>query len=218
MPCKIKICCINSVEEAKLAISFGADALGLVGKMPSGPGPIEDELIAHITKHIPSPIDSFLLTSEQSAVEIINHVKRVNTSTVQIVDELSEGTYHQIREALPHLKIVQVIHVTNEESIAQALKVHEWVDAILLDSGNPKAAIKTLGGTGNTHNWEISRQLVKAAAVPVFLAGGLKAENVAEAINIVQPYGVDICSGVRTDGKLDEEKLRNFINVVKSIS
>ena len=199
-----------------LAIAHGADALGLVGKMPSGPGPIEDDLIATIAKTIHPPIASFLLTSEQSSSSIIDHVRRTGVNTVQIVDELTTGTYDQIHDALPHVRIVQVIHVGGKESIEQALTIHRHVDAILLDSGNPKAAIKTLGGTGNTHNWNISRELVKAVNVPVFLAGGLNANNVREAIQTAQPFGVDICSGVRTDGKLDIEKLHAFISAVHS--
>src|SRR5688572_28878140 len=217
MRTRIKICCISSIEEAKMAIAHGADALGLVGKMPSGPGPIPDELIAEITTHIPPPIASFLLTSEQSSQQIISHIKRVGTNTVQIVDELSEGKYHQIREALPNVKLVQVIHVTGPESIDQATGVHDDVDAILLDSGNPKAAIKTLGGTGNVHNWDISRDLVKAVRIPVFLAGGLNAGNVKDAIRHVQPFGVDICSGVRTNGKLDIQKLEAFVQAVNDV-
>ncbi len=214
MRTRIKICCISSIEEAALAIKHGADALGLVAKMPSGPGPIADELIAAIAKTIHPPISSFLLTSEQSASGIINHVQKVNTNTVQIVDELTAGSYQQIREALPHLKIVQVIHVTGEESIEQALAIKDKVDAILLDSGNPSAAIKTLGGTGNTHNWNISRKLVEQVGIPVFLAGGLHAGNVGEAVATVQPFGVDICSSVRTNGKLDAEKLSSFIKAL----
>ncbi len=217
MSCKIKICCISSHEEARLAIRHGADALGLVGKMPSGPGPITDELINSIAKTIHPPIASFLLTSEQSATDIIAHVNRVHTNTVQIVDELVEGTYQEIRNALPHLRIVQVIHVTGEESIGQALRVHQQVDAILLDSGNPKATIKTLGGTGNTHDWSLSHELVKEVSVPVFLAGGLHAGNVQEAIDRVKPFGVDVCSGVRSNGKLDLQKLSTFINAVKAV-
>lgn len=217
MHCKIKICCISSHEEARLAIRHGADALGLVGKMPSGPGPIEDELIASITKTIHPPIASFLLTSEQSATNIIAHINRVHTNTVQIVDELTEGSYEEIKKALPQLKIVQVIHVTGSESITQAIKIHQQVDAILLDSGNPAAAVKTLGGTGNTHNWYISRDLVKEVSVPVFLAGGLHAGNVQEAIETVRPFGVDICSGVRSNGKLDVQKLAAFIHAVRSL-
>ena len=215
MKVRIKICCIASIAEARMAIRNGADAIGLVGKMPSGPGPIDDELIAMIATTVPPPIASFLLTSEQSATGIVQHVKRVHTNTVQIVDELAEGTYEHIREALPPLRIVQVIHVTGKESIEEAIRLQKSVDAFLLDSGNPKAAIKTLGGTGNIHNWDISREIVRSVAVPVFLAGGLNAGNVYDAINKVQPFGVDICSGVRTDGKLDESKLKQFIAAVR---
>ncbi len=215
MRTRVKICCISSIEEARLAIAHGADALGLVGKMPSGPGPIADELIASITRIIHPPLASFLLTSEQSAKGIVEHVKRVHTNTVQIVDELEEGSYQHIREVLPHLRIVQVIHVTGKESIDEALAVSRNVDAILLDSGNPKATVKTLGGTGNTHNWEISREIVKAVGIPVFLAGGLNAGNVKEAIETVHPFGVDICSGVRTNGQLDADKLSAFMISVR---
>ena len=199
-----------------MAIRHGADAVGLVGQMPSGPGPIPDELIASIAKTIHPPLASFLLTSEQSSSAIIDHIKRTGVNTVQIVDELIEGRYEDIRQSLPYIRIVQVIHVTGDESIEQALKVHDQVDAILLDSGNPKAAIKTLGGTGNTHNWSVSRELVRQVKAPVFLAGGLNGGNVKQAIEEVQPFGVDICSGVRTDGKLDRQKLEAFISAVHS--
>ena len=217
MRTRIKICCISSLLEAKMAIEYGADALGLVGKMPSGPGPIPDWLIAEIVKTIHPPIASFLLTSEQSSEEIIYHIKRVDTNTVQIVDELTTGTYSDIRTALPHLKIVQVIHVTGEESIDEAVRVSPNVDALLLDSGSPKASLKTLGGTGNVHNWDLSREIVNAVDIPVFLAGGLHANNVRQAIETVRPFGVDICSGVRTQGRLDPNKLEAFIKAVHSL-
>lgn len=217
MRIRIKICCISSLHEAKLAIDHGADALGLVGKMPSGPGPIPDWLISEIVKTIHPPVASFLLTCEQSSEEIIYHVKRVDTNTVQIVDELTTGTYDDIRTALPHLKIVQVIHVVDDKSIGEAVRVAPNVDALLLDSGNPKATTKTLGGTGNIHNWEISRDIVQAVTVPVFLAGGLHSGNIREAIKKVQPFGVDICSGVRSEGKLDPNKLESFVRAVHSI-
>jgi phosphoribosylanthranilate isomerase len=216
MAVKVKICCIASIQEAKMAIDAGADAVGLVARMPSGPGPIADELIAEIAKTIPLHIDSFLLTCEQSSFNIIGHIKRTGTSTVQIVDELTEGSYQHIRDELPRIKIVQVLHVGGEETIDEALKLQEHVDYFLLDSGNPKAEIKTLGGTGNVHDWKISRRLVESVAVPVFLAGGLNGENVRQAIELVQPYGVDLCSGVRTNGHLDAEKLERFFKAVRN--
>jgi phosphoribosylanthranilate isomerase len=205
---------MGSVKEAELAIKYGADALGLVGKMPSGPGPITDELIAEIVKKIPPPIATFLLTSETSAQQIINHHRRVNTNTIQIVDALEERKYLFIKQNLPAIKLVQVIHVIDESSVDEALKVAENVDAILLDSGNPKLAVKELGGTGRVHNWKLSRRIVERGKVPVFLAGGLNAINVKQAINEVQPFGLDLCSGVRTNGHLDEEKLAAFFKAV----
>ncbi len=205
-----------SFAEASMAIRNGADAIGLVGKMPSGPGPIEDDLIASIARRIPPPVATFLLTSEQSAEGIISHINRVHTNTVQVVDELTKGVYADIREALPAVRIVQVIHVRGQESLEEALRLQNDVDAFLLDSGNPGATIKTLGGTGNTHDWNISREIVNKVNIPVFLAGGLNAANVKEAISQVNPFGVDICSGVRTNGKLDEAKLKAFIAAVNS--
>jgi phosphoribosylanthranilate isomerase len=211
---RIKICCINSIEEAKIAVGFGASAIGLVGKMPSGPGPISDELIREIASAIPPPVATFLLTSETSVNEIIRHHQRTNTNTVQIVDSLSEGTYAQLRSALPSTKIVQVIHVVDEHSVDEAVRISESVDAILLDSGNPNLKIKELGGTGRVHNWELSRQIRIDSKCPVFLAGGLKPENVKQAIETVRPYGVDVCSGVRTGGNLDIQKLEFFFHEV----
>lgn len=207
---RVKICCISSVEEAQMAIQAGASALGLVGHMPSGPGVISDELIAEIAAAVPPPISTFLLTSETKAEDIIAHQKRVQTHTIQLVDALTEGSYQEIREALPGVKLIQVIHVTGESSIGEAEAIAPQVDAILLDSGNPNLAVKELGGTGRVHNWEISKQIRSRLDVPVFLAGGLKAENAHQAIREVGPFGLDLCGGVRTDGNLDPAKLRAF--------
>jgi len=210
MTLRIKICCIKSEYEARTAIEFGASAIGLVGRMPSGPGPIPDKLIRQIAETVPPPVATFLLTSETSVSEIIEHHHRTNTNTIQIVDSLSSGTYSQLKAALPGVKIVQVIHVIDEKSVDEALGISEMVDAILLDSGNPKLKVKELGGTGRVHNWKLSRQIRENSKCPVFLAGGLNPENVRKAIEEVQPFAVDVCSGVRTDGKLDRQKLELF--------
>ena len=207
---KIKICCIANVEEAELAVRYGASALGLVGEMPSGPGPIADEKIFEIAGAVPPPIATFLLTSQTTASGIIEHHRRTRTNTIQIVDELEGRTYRAIREALPGVKLVQVIHVRDERSVDEAAELAEYVDAILLDSGNPGLPVKELGGTGRRHDWQLSRRIVETVGKPVFLAGGLNAGNVGEAIRTVRPFGLDICSGVRTDGKLDEQKLAEF--------
>jgi phosphoribosylanthranilate isomerase len=197
-----------------MAMSYGASAIGLVGRMPSGPGPIEDELIKSIAITIPPPIATFLLTCEISAEQIIAHHKRTFTNAIQLVDELHEEDYLIIKKALPAIKLVQVIHVIDEVSVEQAIKVSENVDAILLDSGNPKLAIKELGGTGRVHNWELSRRIKESISIPLFLAGGLTYQNVQQAIEEVEPYGVDVCSGVRTNRQLDENKLKAFFEAV----
>jgi len=211
---RIKICCIRSVEEAKIAVSSGASAIGLVAKMPSGPGPISDDLIREIAATVPPPVATFMLTSETSVSEIIRHHQRTNTNTIQIVDSLTEGTYAELKSALPCVKIVQVIHVIDDNSINEAIRISESVDAILLDSGNPNLKIKELGGTGRVHNWELSRQIRMSSKCPVFLAGGLKPENVRQAIETVRPFGVDVCSGVRTGDNLDIQKLEDFFSEV----
>ena len=208
---RIKICCISRENEAKTAIEFGASAIGLVARMPSGPGPISDELIRQIADTIPPPVATFLLTSETTVRKIIEHHNRTKTNTIQIVDSLLSGTYSQLKTALPCVKIVQVIHVIDERSVDEAIGISEMVDAILLDSGNPKLKIKELGGTGRIHNWKLSRQIRDKSKCPVFLAGGLNPENVRQAIEEVQPFAVDVCSGVRTDGNLDRKKLELFI-------
>jgi len=211
MKIRIKICCISTINEAKLAIESGTDAIGLVAKMPSGPGPIPDELIRQIAQSVPPLIGTFLLTSETSAEEIIRHHKRAHTNTIQIVDLLSVGTYSQIREALPSVKIVQVIHVIDSNSVEMAIRISDNVDALLLDSGNPNLKIKELGGTGRVHNWNLSRQIRDNAKCPIILAGGLRPENVRYAIEEVQPFAIDVCSGVRTNGALDKNKLCRFV-------
>jgi phosphoribosylanthranilate isomerase len=206
----VKICCIGSVEEAKLAINAGTSALGLVGHMPSGPGIIANELIAEIALSVPKNIETFLLTSETKVDEILKHYLKVKTTTIQLVDALTHGSHFEIKEALPNVKIVQVLHVLDEKSIEEAIHISSAVDMILLDSGNPNLKTKQLGGTGRVHNWEISKKIVENVKIPVFLAGGLNPSNALTAIQTVKPYGLDLCSGVRTNGKLDAQKLTSF--------
>ena len=211
---RVKICCINSEKEAKLAIKYGANALGLVGNMPSGPGVISDDLIHEISKAVLPPISTFLLTSETKAQKIIDHYKKVQTTTIQIVDKIEPSHYLKIKNELPHVKLVQVLHVRDEDSIQESKDISQYVDAILLDSGNLNLAVKELGGTGRTHDWEISRAIRESTSIPVFLAGGLKASNIKKAVSIVKPFGVDLCSGVRSDGQLDEKKLHQFFEAL----
>lgn len=213
---RVKICCISSVEEAAMAVEAGASALGLVSQMPSGPGVISEELIAEIAATVPPAIGTFLLTCRQSVDEIIAQQRACRTNTIQICDHLLRGTHRELKQALPGISIVQVVHVTGPESVEEAVAAAPHVDAILLDSGNQKLAVKELGGTGRTHDWTLSRTIREQLSVPLFLAGGLTPENVAEAIAAVQPFGLDLCSGVRNRGKLDKDKLDRFFAAVQA--
>jgi phosphoribosylanthranilate isomerase len=213
---KIKICCISSFEEASVAIEAGADILGLVGHMPSGPGIIDDELAAAIAANVPDHIETFLLTSETSAAGVIAHHQKVNSTAIQLVDDLIVGNHADIKSTLPGVKLIQVIHVIDQNSILQAIQIAPFVDALLLDSGNPSLAVKELGGTGRTHDWALSQQIIETVDVPVYLAGGLNQSNVKAAISTVKPYGIDLCSSVRSGGQLDVQKLKSFINKVHS--
>jgi phosphoribosylanthranilate isomerase len=214
---RVKVCCISSVEEARLAIRYGASALGLVSEMPSGPGIIPEDLIAKIAAIIPPAVSSFLLTSKQDARAIADQQRRCRANTVQICDRLESGTYAELREAMPGIALVQVIHVSGAGSLAEAVSAAPEVDAILLDSGNQSLKIKELGGTGRPHDWSVSRRIREAIEKPVFLAGGLNACNVLEAIRLVGPFAIDVCSGVRTDGRLDEAKLSDLFARVDSV-
>jgi len=207
---RIKICCIASVAEARLAIEQGASAVGLVSAMPSGPGPIPEDLIAEIAATIPPGVSSFLLTCQQDVDAIVDQQKRLRVNTIQLCDRLPQRSYAPLREALPGVSLVQVVHVTGPEAVEEAIAIAPEVDAVLLDSGNQSLPIKELGGTGRTHDWSLSRAIREAIDVPLFLAGGLKPENVAAAIREVRPFGVDVCSGLRTEGKLDPQKLAAF--------
>jgi len=212
---RVKICCIRSVEEAVLAVEAGASALGLVSHMPSGPGVIRDDEIAAIAATVPPAIGTFLLTSRQSVDEIVAQQRFCRTNTIQICDHLTRGTHRELKDALPGISIVQVIHVTGPASVEEAVAVAPHVDAILVDSGNQKLAVKELGGTGRTHDWTLSRKIRERIGIPMFLAGGLTPENVGQAIAEVGPFGLDLCSGVRTNGELDAEKLNLFFSAVR---
>jgi phosphoribosylanthranilate isomerase len=212
----IKICCIATVEEARLAHAAGASALGLVSSMPSGPGVIADSRIAEIAQAMRAlDVRTFLLTSRTRADEIAAQHVKAGTTTVQLVDALPIDELRRLRELLPRVELVQVIHVTGPESVTAALDVAPWVDAILLDSGNPALAVKELGGTGRTHDWSLSRRIRDAVApLPLWLAGGLRPHNVGAAIAAVRPHGLDLCTGVRSDGRLDPLKLAEFVAAV----
>ncbi len=211
---RVKVCCIRDEREARLAIDAGAAAVGLVSAMPSGPGVIDEPTIARLTAGVPPPVATFLLTSLVEVDALVAQQRRLRATTLQLVDRVAPGTHARLREALPGIGLVQVVHVTGEESVDEALALAPHVDALLLDSGNPSLAVKELGGTGRRHDWGLSRRIRESVDVALFLAGGLRPDNVREALARVGPFGLDVCSGVRTDGLLDERKLADFMRAV----
>ncbi|MGL4289758.1 MAG: phosphoribosylanthranilate isomerase [Phreatobacter sp.] len=212
---RVKICCISSVAEARMAIAAGADALGFVAAMPSGPGIVDDATIRAVTTDLPPPIASFLLTSRVRGLDIVDHVRACGANTVQIVDHIDPAEHAVVAVALPMVRRVQVIHVEGPQALDLIPAYEPYVHAFLLDSGKPGGTMRELGGTGRTHDWAVSRQFVARTAKPVFLAGGLNAGNAGQAIASVRPFGLDLCSGVRTEGHLDQAKLTAFMQAVR---
>ncbi len=224
MTVHFKVCCIRSAGEAELAIAAGAAAVGLVGEMPNGPGQISDDEIrdiaATIRRRYGEKIWTTLLTSRTEGDAITDHIAETGVNTVQIVDAPAAGAYAAIRKAHERVRLIQVIHVEDTGAVDAAKHAAQSVDVILLDSGKPSTAARTLGGTGETHDWAISRQIIEAVPIPVFLAGGLGPDNVAAAVAAVRPYGVDICSGIRDKAdayQLVPEKLEAFAAALRQI-
>ena len=207
----VKVCCIADLVEARLAVSAGAAAIGLVSEMPSGPGVIPDELIAEIAAAIPRPTETFLLTARRDADSIVDQYRRTGTTALQLVDHVPAAELRRLRAQLPAVRLVQVVHVSGEESIEEASGAAPLVDLLLLDSGNPRLPVRELGGTGREHDWSFSRRIRDSAGVPVLLAGGLHPGNARAAIEAVAPAGLDVCSGLRTGGRLDAGKLAAFL-------
>lgn len=209
---RLKICCISSTQEADLAIRYGAHALGLVAAMPSGPGPIHDDEIRWIASRVPPGVDTFLLTSRTTADDIADHVRYCGCTTVQVVQHIAPAESQKLAALIPSVRRVQVIHVEDEDALTLIDAYQPHIHAFLLDSGRPNNALPEFGGTGRPHDWQISARFVNQAQKPVFLAGGLTPENVREAVTVVAPFGLDLCSGVRTDGQLDEAKLSAYVD------
>lgn len=211
---RVKICCISSPAEAELAIAAGADALGMVAASPPGPGQVNDATIRAITAEVPPPVATFLLSSRLTGLEIADHLRHCGASTIQIVDHIDPSEIAVLAVAQPAVRRVQVIHVEGPSALDLIPRYEPYVHAFLLDSGKPGGTMRELGGTGRTHDWDVSRAFVQRTVRPVFLAGGLNVGNVGEAIRHVRPFGVDLCSGVRTDGHLDQAKLDAFMKAV----
>ena len=216
MRTRVKVCCMQSAGEVRAAVSAGADALGFVGEMPSGAGPITEVQALEAARACPPGVTPVLLTSREDPHAIVDHARAVSVEVVQLVRHLDPIVHVALRRIAPGLKLIQVVHVEDEASLELARGYARLADALLLDSGRPAMTVAELGGTGRTHDWTVSRRIVQASAAPVWLAGGLTPANVGEAIEQVNPFGVDLCTGVRTAGRLDARKLSSFFHAVRT--
>ena len=212
MRTRLKVCCITTPEELGLAVSRGADAVGLVGPMPSGTGIIDLPTARRLAALTPPPVASFLLTTATDPDGLVKEASAGGAAVLQIVDRVPAAAYARLRAALPALRLVQVVHVGDPAgTVAEAREAASLADAVLLDSGSREGPVALLGGTGRVHDWEVSRRVVEAVDKPVILAGGLRPENVAEAVRRVRPFAVDACTGLRTADRLDPAKLDAFV-------
>ena len=210
---RIKICCMASPEEAHICAAAGADLVGLVGPMPSGAGIVSPDTCREIAKAAPAWVTPVLLTSSETAEAIAADIRHAGVRAVQLVRHVEPEVHATLAEDLPGVRRFQVIHVEGHDAL-DLIAHYPLADAFLLDSGRPSQA--ELGGTGRTHDWAVSADFVRQSPVPVFLAGGLTPRNAAEAIAQVRPFGLDICSGVRTpDDRLDPEKLHAFMAAIR---
>jgi phosphoribosylanthranilate isomerase len=216
MRTRVKICCIATREEAAMAINAGADLVGLVGPMPSGPGPIDLATAASIARGLPPGVASVLLSSATELDRLVGELDLVRPAVLQLVDAVEPEVLEALQRQGAGTRLLQVLHVQDAAVVARARALSSLVDGFLLDSGRPEAAIKELGGTGRVHDWAVSRQVVDAVDRPVFLAGGLNPANIAQAIAEVRPFGVDLCSGIRPAGRLDPDLLLSFMRNVKN--
>lgn len=219
-PIRVKICCIANADEAAIAVTAGADALGFVGEMPSGPGIVSDDQTRRIVRTTPPAVSTVALTSATKAAGIMQQLQACETDTVQVVQHIDPQEHRTLLDSMPHIKRLQVIHVEGPEVLNLIKDYEPWVDGFLLDSGRPSSAATEqeleLGGTGRVHDWAISAEFVKNTIKPVFLAGGLTPANVGEAIGRVKPFGVDLCSGIRVRGQLDPTRLTKFMVEVRA--
>lgn len=210
---RVKICGNRTIEEAKMAVEAGADAVGfLVGIRHDSDDSLAPETARDIVKHIPPFISTVVVTHLVTAKEVVDLCDRILPTTVQLHDDIVPRQIAEIRMVRPHLKLIKAIHVVGDQAMNEAKTFSPYVDAILLDSRTNDR----IGGTGRIHDWDISERIVAADLKPVILAGGLTPNNISEAIAKVKPYGVDVHSGVEDeDGNRDVQKLKEFIRNAK---
>jgi len=217
-PVSVKVACIRNPEEAMRAVSFGAAAIGMAAETPTGGRALTHAEIARIVAAVPETTGTFLMTTRRSAIELAELARNAGVNTIQLWDEPDPDAYAHLRSAVPGISIVQSIPVMGEGAIETAISVSPRVDALLLDSASRSVPVRWEEQHGRTHDWRISRRIADAVSIPVILSGGLTHLNVADAIRAVRPYGVEVCSGVRTKGQLNTTLLVQFLEVMGRIN
>ncbi len=205
---KVKICGITNMNDALLAAEYGADFLGFIVDIEKSEDSLSRSVARDLIMQVPLEITPVMVTYLNKASDVVELARFVKPMAIQFHADITVGEIGKIRKALPKMKIIKAVHVTGEKAIDEAKKFEDYADYILLDS---KSKGK-IGGTGKTHNWNISRKIVEKCKKPVILAGGLNPENVLDAVRIVKPFGVDVNSGVKSSPrKKDADKMERFI-------
>jgi phosphoribosylanthranilate isomerase len=212
---RVKVCGIRKIEDALNAVKFGADAVGLlVGQKHSAKDFIDEGTARSIVEKLPPFCSSVLVTHLTDNDKIISLAKFIGTTTIQLHGDSTPEDVMYIRQRLPGVKLIKALHVVDENSIKNGRPYLDVIDAILLDTIN--VSTDQVGGTGLTHDWNLSREIVLMYGVPVILAGGLNPDNVQQAIKAVNPFGVDANSGTKgLDGFKDINRLKAFIRNAK---
>jgi phosphoribosylanthranilate isomerase len=163
-------------------------------------------------------VEAVLVTHMEEIDELERLLQQSGITTVQLHSEIAPNSVERLRGRLPYVKIFKSVNVISADSVAYPEAFEKLVDGFVLDSIN--VATGQLGGTGKTHDWSVSRQIVmRYLEIPIILAGGLNSENVRSAIEYVHPFGVDVNSGTKApDGFKDTRKMEEFIVQAKGFA
>jgi phosphoribosylanthranilate isomerase len=205
----IKICCIETEEDRARALQDGVTSLGFVAEGLTPPYLVSIPRAATLREGLPRRIEAVLLTAETCAETLVSQARDMDADAIQLCRPVSPQTLAHLRTALPGVRLIGVIHMGDPGGPDRAAAIAESVDIVLLDSGSLQTS--ELGGTGRTHDWKESARVRDVVRGELWLAGGLRPDNVGAAITLVRPDGVDVCSGVRTNGRVDPAKVRAFV-------
>ena len=206
----IKICGLKTYDEARLALDAGATAFGfLVALNYETADRISPEIAADIIGKLPKTAETVIVTHLTDPDKAADLARYTGAHTLQVHGDMRPAGVRQLVALAPSLRLIKAVHVSGPDSLETAAAYADIAHALLLDT----RTADRLGGTGRTHDWSISAQIVTAVPVPVYLAGGLTPDNVQRAIETVRPAGVDVNSGVKDSaGGKDRRKVGLFVS------